>query len=47
MSVAAKHREVGVSQGAARPVEGVPVPVLGVFEPHVDVDGAGAPLLET
>ena len=47
MSVPAKHREVGVSQCAARPVEGVSVPVLGVLEPHVDVDGAGGPLLET
>ena len=46
MSVAAKHREVGVGQGAAGPVEGVAVPVLPLLEPHVDVDGAGAPLLE-
>ena len=47
MSVAAKHREVGVSQSAPGPVEGVSVPMLAVLEPHVDVDGAGAPLLET
>ena len=46
MSVAAKHGEVGVGQGAPGPIEGVPVPVLPVLEPHVDVDGAGASLLE-
>ena len=46
MSVAAKHWEVGVGQSASCAVEGVPVPVFRVLEPHVDVDGAGAPFLE-
>ena len=46
MSVPAENWEVGVGQCSTDAVEGVPVPVLPVLEPHVDVDGAGAPLLE-
>lgn len=41
MSVSSEHREEGVRQGPALPVEGIPVPVLALLEPDVNVDAAG------
>ena len=45
MGVSAVDGEVGVGEGPAGAIEGVPVPVLAVLEPHVDMDGT-AGLLE-